>query len=64
MFSALHVVNNNEWNILYMFISIWYLSYLNQFDKRVKSSQQVVLIILPKMCNVMDYITNYNFLIM
>ncbi len=55
MFNALHVVNNNKWNIfsypLYFYINmaqdytIYFLAWLYYL----------------KMCNVMDYATNYNF---
>ncbi len=36
------------------------LSYLNQYEKHVRS--KVVWLYYLKMCNVMDYVTNYNFL--
>ncbi len=61
MFYAVHVVKYNEWNkvsySLHFFTSLWYKIML--FKSMCKSKSN--LIILPKMCNVTDYTTDYNF---
>ncbi len=54
--------------IFFLFVFLYQygtrLSYLNQCDEQVRSKiipQKSSLIILPEMCNVTDYITDYNF---
>ncbi len=64
MFNALHVVNNNAWDIfsfsLYLYINVVH-NYMFFLLDWVKSNLKVLkkynLIILPKM----DYVTNYIF---